>query len=329
MTTKPRAININIDAKKIRALETVTVDVTVGGAPRGDGRRCTATGPLLENLLNEYGKSQKDFEGIRLTAEDGYSIEIPRRVLQRCNLIIAHTINGYPLGEGADRFRIIAPGEKPVYWIDNPVEMELLRKTPYPKTGTLFIFEGLISQTEIMDYTYRGSTDKAVKMKDLLRLLYEKPLSDTASFLAVDGFKKNEKLDILSKGFIKFTGKDAPIFLAPDLPQGMHIKDIYLCTIGDIALTFLSSAIKLWGNGTAAYKKGIALKTLIRDAGFWGTGKYRLIMDREYNRVFNRKDLEGGIIVKNNKGQADVLMGDATEESSRIEDVISIVKCTE
>ncbi len=325
MVSESEIIGIDINGERIRHLRSVTVDTALED-PSGSRGRYSVTGPLFKDFLIEYGISQGSFRTVRLIARDGYSVEVPREVLQRCDLILAHTMNGQLLNEEAGLVRVIAPGEKPIYWISNLSRVELLGEMPHLERTRLFVLETLITQVKTEDYTYCGSTDKAVRVKNLLRLLGKDGLSGTASFLATDGFKKNERLEIFSRGFIKFTGEDAPAFLAPDLPLGMHIKNIFFCTVGDTVLISLQSATGLRGDGSTEGKKGIKLKPLIQQAGLGNADKFQLITVDGCNVELLQKDMERSLIFKNVQGQADIFFEDA-EGGTYIENVVSIEKC--
>ncbi|MFA7216252.1 MAG: molybdopterin-dependent oxidoreductase, partial [Bacillota bacterium] len=248
--------DIEVIVEEIKDLKSVTVNAT-SVSSSGEENQYTVTGPIFDDLLKKYGKSQDDLSGIRLVAGDGYSIEVSQEILQSRDIILAHTIDGQPLDEKTRPIRVVIPEERAMYWIRNLVKIEVLESAPKAEVGRVLILETLISQANAEDYTYYESTDKAVKVEELLELLALESLPDTASFVASDGFEKNEQLDIFSKGYIKFTGEDAPLFLSPDLPKGMHIKSIYLCSMGDVALVSQQMAAEVLGTKEVEDKVGV------------------------------------------------------------------------
>ena len=314
--------DIEITVEEIKNLESVTVEATSVNSS-GEENKYTVTGPLFDDLLKKYGKSQKDLAGIRLVAGDGYSIEVPPEILQSRDLILAHTINGKPLDERTRPLRAVIPEERSMYWIRNLAKIEILESAPKAEAGKVYILETLISQANAEDYTYYESTDKAVKVEELLGQLSLDSLPDTASFVAADGFEKNERLDIFSKGYIKFTGEDAPLFLSPDLPKGMYIKSIYLCTIGEAALVSQEKAMEALGTKKVEDKEGVDLKQLIKAAGLADADKYLLTAADGYTVEISRDDREKGVVFKNSKGQITVFF-EGLPKSTQVKDFLSI-----
>ena len=210
-----------------------------------------------------------------------------------------------------------------MYWIRNLVKIEVLESAPKAEVGRVLILETLISQANAEDYTYYESTDKAVKVEELLELLALESLPDTASFVASDGFEKNEQLDIFSKGYIKFTGEDAPLFLSPDLPKGMHIKSIYLCSMGDVALVSQQMAAEVLGTKEVKDKVGVDLKELINKAGLADADKYLLTAADGYTVEILREDREKGVVFINSKGQVTTFFEDLPK-NTQVKDFLSI-----
>lgn len=314
--------DIEVMVTEIKDLESVTIDAT-SVSSSGEENQFTVTGPLFDDLLKKYGKSQGGLVGIRLVAGDGYSIEVPADVLQSRDLILAHTIDGQPLDEKTRPIRVIIPDERAMYWIRNLVKIEVLEGTLKAEVGRIFILETLISQTAAEDYTYYESTDRAVKVDELLALLDIDVLLDTASFIASDGFEKNEQLDVFSKGYMKFTGEDAPIFLSPDLPKGMYIKNIYLCTMGEAVLASQQMALEVLGAEEMEGKQGVNLGQLISEAGLSGADMYLLSAADGYTVEITKEDMEKGIMYTNDDGQI-VTFFEGLPKNTQVKDFLSI-----
>jgi len=314
--------DIELTVEEIKDIEPVTVDATAVSSS-GEENQYTVTGPLFDDLLKKYGKSQKDLAAIRLVAGDGYSIEVPPEVLQSRDLILAHTIDGQPLDEKTKPIRAVIPEERAMYWIRNLVKIEVLESAPQAEVGKVYILETLISQANAEDYTYYESTDRAVKVEELLALLGLEDLPDTASFVASDGFEKNEQMDIFSKGYIKFTGEDAPLFLSPDLPKGMYIKNIYLCTMGDTALVSQEMAAEVLGTKEVEDKTGVDLKELINGTGLADADNYLITAADGYTVEILREDREKGVVFKNSKGQITTFF-EGLPKNTQVKDFLSI-----
>jgi hypothetical protein len=90
----------------------------------------------------------------------------------------------------------------------------------------IVFMETAITLLESLDYTYNDSVDKVVSVDSLLTRFNLSVNSNGVTMHAMDNFDKAEKLDIFKKGYIKYTGEDSPIFIAPDMPKGMQVKHI-------------------------------------------------------------------------------------------------------
>ena len=127
------------------------------------------------------------------------------------------------------------------------------------------------------DYEYYGSRDKAVKVSDLIaKFKDEVALGETVLIKASDGFEKNEKLDIFQKGFIKYTGADAPAFMAPDMPKGMHVKNIMWFSTGKTVFCSAENIIDSIHKGNEAGKGGISLGQVFKETGLSDSPLYIL-----------------------------------------------------
>ena len=91
----------------------------------GEETEMNVSGGLLGELLEIHGISQIELNGIRVTAVDGYSMEIPSEVLKNRDIILAYEIDGKPLLEKNRPVRIIIPGERAMYWVSAVSTIEI------------------------------------------------------------------------------------------------------------------------------------------------------------------------------------------------------------
>ena len=90
----------------------------------GEEIRVEATGPLLDTLLKEYGKSQQDFSRIRFTARDNYSIAVPSDILKNRQIILSYINDGKPLEDDWQPIRVVIPGEMAMYWVKDMIRID-------------------------------------------------------------------------------------------------------------------------------------------------------------------------------------------------------------
>jgi len=87
---------------------------------------------------------------------------------------------------------------------------------------------------QIEEYTYHGAECKALPTALLLEAIEAGPV-DLVTITAVDGLVKNERFSIFAGQYIVFEGTaDAPLFIGPDLPEGMRVKNIESIQIGGV-----------------------------------------------------------------------------------------------
>src|SRR5699024_9063239 len=79
--------DVQVSVDDIKQLEKVNKDV-ISISSSGEENEMNVSGGLLEELLQQHGKSQKDLSGIRVVAIDGYSIDIPSEVLKNRDVIL-------------------------------------------------------------------------------------------------------------------------------------------------------------------------------------------------------------------------------------------------
>jgi hypothetical protein len=224
---------IRITGDLLKGMEFITRDTETINS-KGKKTKHSAKGVLLDGILAKYGKSQKNCAGIRFASVDGYSIVVPEEVLKKRDILLSYDdLIFKPVKAPEKPLRVIVPDERSIYWVRNLTTIELLQHEGMADTTGVVFLDTAVETVVSYDYEYYNSSDKAVKAGDLTAKFIENETTGEAVLVkAADGFEKNEKLDIFQKGFIKYTGVDAPAFVAPDMPKGMHIKNIKCFLIG-------------------------------------------------------------------------------------------------
>jgi DMSO/TMAO reductase YedYZ molybdopterin-dependent catalytic subunit len=261
-------------------------------------------GVLLEDVLNDYiGIGLSGICSIRFSAGDGYVIEIPPETVEKSEIILAYEIDGEPLQEESKPFRAIIPDERTLYWVKNLVEVELIEGDVQNKiTGVVFI-ESLIKVLETEDYDYNGSIDKAVPAADLLMEFREEDEQDFIKMISADGLEKNENKEIFEGGFLKIDGEDSPVFLDPEIPRGMWLKDIFAIFYGQTAYISAAQSIEMFENTQVEGKKGVFLKEIMEKAEMEEYINYLMRALDGYSVEVSSLDLENGVLYINEDGQ--------------------------
>jgi len=287
--------DITISVERLKELPVVEKDVTSVDSS-GDEDDYTVKGALFSDLLESMDASQEDLKAVRLIAGDGYSIDIPEPVLQNRQIILAYEINGEPLREKVKPVRVIIPEERAMYWIKNLTKINVVEMVKTVDINSLVFLETAVTQVKKVDYTYYESEDKAVKAASLADHIGLTTDKRTVAFRAVDGYEKDEKLDIFREGYLKVTGDHAPMFLSPEIPKGMYVKDVLYVNYGSSSICSVSSAMKTFEKATIDGTEGVSLVKVAAEAGLITADKYKLTAVDGYSVEISAADMENGIV---------------------------------
>ena len=287
--------DITISVEELKELPVVEKDVTSVDSS-GDEDDYFVKGALLSDLLESKGASKADLKAIRLIAGDGYSIDIPEPVLKNRQIILAYEVNGKPLPEGIKPVRVIIPEERAMYWIKNLTKINIVEMVKSVEVNSLVFLETAISEVEKVDYTYYESEDKAVNAANLADSIGVSTDKRTVSFRAADGYEKDEEVDIFREGYLKITGDHAPMFLSPDIPKGMYVKDVLFVNYGSTSLCSVKQATDVFESSTIDGTEGITLAAIVKEAGLISASNYILTAVDGYSVEVSSSDLENGIV---------------------------------
>lgn len=289
-TTSQNTASGNTKAFVITGLTDSDIQVTTGdlqSAPQvtkavtavdsaGNKTNFTVKGPLLEDILKKYGKSQKDLSGVRFSASDGYSIALPAEILQNRDIILAIEVNGKPLDAKDMPVRVVIPDERAMYWVKCMVKMEVLKDVAKQSTSKIIFTETVSKSLPVQNYKYFSNTDKAFKISDLVNKYANGINADSAFIKASDNLKQNEQKDTFLNAYIKFTGEDSPAFVAPNMPSGMHVKNILWFSYGQDLFFSVNTGKNYLKKTVMDGKEGISVKDLLTEAGMASSGSYIL-----------------------------------------------------
>jgi hypothetical protein len=264
---------IVISMDEILKLDVIEKEVTP--VPREDEEvnARLVKGVLLEDVFQEFaGISQKDPEAIRLVAGDGYSIEVAKDLLQTREIILAFELDGGSLEGWEKPLRAVVPDVFEMYWVKNLEKIEVVEARSAADIRKIIMMESRISYITDQEYDYYGESDRAVKISDLLLEFEADPENVYAQ--SVDGMEKNEKPDIFKSAYLKYTGKDSPMFLSEDLPHGMWIKEMLYFTYGSSAYFSLTSGYEALESETIEGINAVRLSGVISQCGLMPQDKY-------------------------------------------------------
>lgn len=297
-------------------------------ATRSNGEvvKIKATGCLLEDVLQQQGKSVKDYSTIRFSARDGYSIAVPPDILKNRSIILAYRIDGKSPDEENRPVRVVIPGERAMYWVRMLERIDLetgAEQTPVKKVIFLETAVKTLPQEELKDF---DSTDKAVKTKDLVNAYAGSDKISNVFITAGDGLHKNETGSNFLSAYIKITGKEAPKFLAPHLPQGMHIRDLLCINYGETSFLAYSQGKKVLPPQTLEGQSGIALSDVIKQTGLSRAARYKFSSLDGQSLELAVDELGNGLIHENAQGNLAFYCPGTADKSM---DNLLVIECLE
>jgi hypothetical protein len=272
----------------------------------GEKIRVNATGPLLDTLLQKYGKTQRDFSRIRFTAKDRYSIAVPADILANRQIILSYVNDGQPLDAEMQPVRVVIPGERAMYWVRSMIRIDLETGGDQQTPTRVVFLETAAKSLPQQDYEYFDSVDRAIKTSDLVARYAGGSDGSVANVFmkAGDGLQKNETAANFLSAFIKMTGKEAPKFLAPQFPQGMHIRDLLFIVYGQTVIFDYTVASASLPRETAEGLEGLAFSQIFKQTGLTGGHKYRFTSADGESILLTIGDLgSGGLIYQDSRGE--------------------------
>ncbi len=247
-------------------------------------------GVTFSEVLDHSGGTLEDLDGIRLVAGDGYSVHVPREIVVGETIILAYEMDGEALHEDSRPIRVFIPGQQSMYWVRNLVEIELV----YPEKQVAEIEEIVFLDTRIteLEAVEYESGELAVRTKDLLAGISCAGIH----MVAVDGFAKTEEYDIFIDAFIQVTGPDAPAFRSPDLPRGMHVRDLAWFSAARTAFFSVTRGLEVLDGVSVEGAEGVSLGALVEELGLVDAETYVLEAIDGYTVEVTREDLAVGIV---------------------------------
>jgi hypothetical protein len=242
ISSEGREISINVPElmKDFKAVNTDVISINSSG----EENKMNITGVPLKEVLSSKGIDMTSFNFVRPVSGDGYSIEIPEDILKKREVLLAYKIDGEPINEKSKPVRIIVPDERAMYWARNVVKIELLNKKESVETGKIVFLETAYKNLEQTKYMYQDSFDPAVKLSELLSK-YGSTSGNELYFVSRDGLKRTETKENALVSLIKISGNASPLFLSPNLPGGMFIKEIVSFKHDDVCFLSLDSFGKM------------------------------------------------------------------------------------
>ena len=189
-----------------------------------------------------------------------------------------------------------------MYWVRMLDRIDLETGAEQIPIKKVIFLETAVKTLPQEDYQHFDSTDKAIKTKDLVDSYAEADKVKNVFIKASDGLHKNETKSNFLGAYIKITGKEVPKFLAPHLPQGMHVRDVLYINYGETSFLSYSQGQKVLSLQTLDGQSGIALSDVIKQTGLNRAAKYKFSSLDGSSWELAVNDLGSGLIYENGQG---------------------------
>ncbi len=201
----------------------------------GNEHSLSYEGPELGSLLEKFGSSKKQFEGVRLTAVDGYSVELPADVLAGRDVILAYLLDGKETQGG---LQSVVPGETAIYWVRELAEIQLLTSSGIEPAEQLTLIEDILPAIGPKMFMVDGNEEIVININDILHI----DQKTRVFLLATDGLCKAELLNTDRWDYyVQLSGEEAPVFFSPGLPKSMSVRNLAAIIGKRQAFLFLSA----------------------------------------------------------------------------------------
>ncbi|OWZ83833.1 molybdopterin-dependent oxidoreductase [Natranaerobius trueperi] len=298
---------IEISVEELMELDSVTEEIVRRDDDGEIEDEYPIQGVLFKEMLDSIDWDHDTVDTIRLTAGDGYSVEVPNNILANNEVILAYEIDNEPLYDDTRPLRAFIPEEEAMYWVSNLVEIELSSISSRTDADAdsdghdseeassleeIVFLETKVSEME--NFEYEGEEKgKAVATSDLLGDL---EVSDEIYLLASDGFDKNEELDTFMDAYILTQGEDVPAFRSPDLPRGMHVRDLTWISAGSVGFFSIEQGLEKFDEKTVEEDTGVSFLELTQEFDLQKSEKYILEAEDGYSVEIEHDDLSSGIV---------------------------------
>lgn len=274
-------------------------------------------GVLLDKILEKSGSKVKDFESAVFSANDGYSVAIPKEILQNRQILLSTVMDGE-----AELPRTVVPDERTMYWVKDVTTIEFIKTTNSVETQTILFFDTMKSTLSTVDYKEVDEKYKAIRIPDIL----SKYITQTPEFVQIsstDKLQKDMKFIDIKDAFIRYTGEDTPWMGSAEMPRGMTTKLLMYLKIGKSSIFSLESAMPSTTTKTIGTTKGADINAIFALAGLVDAGKYTFLAADGYKIEIKKDDLAKGVLFLTPEGTVSTLFEGLAKETS-IKNLISI-----
>lgn len=258
---------IRVTSKELADMKADKVD-TILQKTTGTKEKMLAEGPTLKTLLAEHDINLDDYQGVGMVGSDGYYALLSKEILLNSKVILAIRSDGKPLPDDEKPVRVVIPGVMGPYWVKKLAKIELYTDVPEKDIVSVKVFDALTQGIEPYLYEYYGKKDKAIEIGKIFAKLGNVDPKGFFTMTSSDGLVKNETIAMVSQRYyLKITGDNAPMNVAPNFKLGTNVKHIACFSTTKDAVIFPSEMKKMTGERTVNDVTGMPLYSILLKAG--------------------------------------------------------------
>jgi hypothetical protein len=281
---------------ELAALELVS-EKAEAARSNGDIVKITAVGPTLETFLAQYGKKQSDYSAVRFTATDGYSISVGKEILEKREIVLALMDGNKAFDKGKSApLRAVVIGERAMYWARMVCKIEFETGTESSVTSKVVFLDTVLPSMESKYSEEEGG--ELVSTIDLLSEYGGLSEGEKVYMSAFDGLQKTETIENFLKGYIKYTGENAPQFCSPDLPEGMNLNGIVTARTGSVVYFSPARGTGIMPEKEAAGHKGLGFSDIIKEMKFMSVQVYQITDAAGQTHLMSEHELAAGVFAE-------------------------------
>jgi len=282
----------------IKKADTVLVKTT------GTEQKMTAEGPLLENVLADYGIKMSDYKGIGITGRDGYYALISKDIMDNRKIILGYLFNDKEILPEEKPIRVVVPDEMGVYWVKMVTSIDLYEDISEKDIKSVKMFYALTRDIKPYLYEYYGKKDEAVEIGKILAKFDQVDPKGFFTMESSDGLIKNETINMVqSRYYIKVTGDNAPMNIAPNFKLGMNVKYMAFFSTTNDAVIFPHEIEKIVETVNLGEEKGLPLDQVLAKVGVTNSGEkdWEMVNTAGENIFLPGNELSKVILVERDK----------------------------
>lgn len=280
-------IDITLSLEDMKALDQEVITSTNIDS-KGDVKETTIEGFSLTKLLEKNNIDQKTLDMITFIATDGYTMSLPKEISGAKELYIALKQDGEFLAQP----RSVVPDERAMFWVRMLSEIEIEKADTQSAvtipTSRVIVFQSAVRNLEPMDYVDGQKADKVYSIKQFCEMYVHHADVANVNITAIDGFAKQEKVDIFTSAYICLEGESAPLYLGEKINNGMRVKQILTARLGMDCIYFAQSEM--------------SVSDLFNEIDMENADFYRFIGADDYAVEIAATDIGKGNIVIDNEG---------------------------